>query len=531
MEKSCIAEDWLHPIDLKENLLMCYTGLSEGFLKMNRFVLSLLIITILLINIARADTAEFGPARSQTETVRAYESLKYGMFICFGMNTFTGNDYDLGTSPSSTYAPEKLDVTQWIRVAKAAGMKYAVLTAKHMSGHCLWDSNDYDYDIGTSSNKTDVIAEFMSACKAEGIRPGIYYCILDPHNEGKVDSTAPVSQEYYNLIKKHLTEIHTRYPGITEQWLDIVAGKLNSAQRWELYGLIKKLNPGCLILNNQSFKDGTVVDPNIWPTDIINGERTPPPASGHNPIKHLSGVDYYLPMETCDTISQYWFSVPGDLPKSVRTLYQIYTNTVGRGANLLLNVPPDRTGQIPHQYVERLMELKKVIENPSLLSTPPMSYGCAIKASNVFKSRAEYNPSFAVDDDPTTRWVADAGVKSAWLELDLGKECRFNVVRIQEPHENRVKGFEVKYMSGDKWIVMTSGNYIGKNFQCITDPVTARYVRLEILESTINNPTKYNVTAMPDQNSIDEGPSISEMCLEYVLDAYPQRIGNRSRVF
>lgn len=63
-------------------------------------------------------------------------------------------------------------------------MRYAVLTAKHTLGHCLWDSGDYDYDVATSTDKTDVVAEFMAACKAECIKPGIYYCVLDIHNEG-----------------------------------------------------------------------------------------------------------------------------------------------------------------------------------------------------------------------------------------------------------------------------------------------------------------------------------------------------------
>src|SRR5438093_1302814 len=83
---------------------------------------------------------------------RRWESLGYGMFIHFGMSTFVGKELPGGQDPSSTYAPDKLDVDQWVQVARDAGMKYAVLTAKHVAGHCLWPSKFTDYDVETSRN-------------------------------------------------------------------------------------------------------------------------------------------------------------------------------------------------------------------------------------------------------------------------------------------------------------------------------------------------------------------------------------------
>src|SRR4051812_50126853 len=90
------------------------------------------------------------------------------------MNTFTGNDYETGGVPASTYNPTNLDVRQWIRVARALGARYAVLTAKHMSGFCLWDAKDYDYDLAASPNKTDVVAGVGSASKRSGLKPGLH---------------------------------------------------------------------------------------------------------------------------------------------------------------------------------------------------------------------------------------------------------------------------------------------------------------------------------------------------------------------
>ena len=159
-----------------------------------------------------------------------------------------------------------------------------ILTAKHVAGHCLWDSDGYDYDVANSTDKTDVVAEFMKQCKKHQIKPGIYYCVLDGHNENGVKWQASVNDDYFTLIKHHLTELHTRYPGIYEQWIDIPQ-KLTPRQRSELYRLVKNLSPDCIIMMNQGFRDAVDAPMTSWPTDLLNGERTLPPASGHNPVK------------------------------------------------------------------------------------------------------------------------------------------------------------------------------------------------------------------------------------------------------
>src|SRR5438552_10670825 len=143
-------------------------------------------------------------------------------------------------------------VRQWIQVAHDLGARYAVLTAKHMSGFCLWDSQGYDYDVASSGNKTDVVASFVAACHEYGIKPGFYYCILDPRNEGRFDWNSLVPDSYYQLIKHHLTELHTRDPHPFYQLLDIT-WKVTHEQRWELYKLIKQFRPNCLIVMNQAF--------------------------------------------------------------------------------------------------------------------------------------------------------------------------------------------------------------------------------------------------------------------------------------
>ncbi|MFH1743182.1 MAG: discoidin domain-containing protein, partial [bacterium] len=259
--------------------------------------------------------------------------------------------------------------------------------------------------------------------------------------------------------------------------------------------------------------DGVEVPMGAWPTDLINGERTVPPVSGHNPVKQVNEKTYYLPMETSETIGQYWFWMPNDPPKSVRTLYRLYNESIKRGANLLLSVPPDKTGRIPREHVNRLLELKEVIDNGSL--KPPESLTCnrPAHASNVFHNRPEYEAANAVDEDPTTRWLTDSGTKQAWLEIDLGQSIILKRIKIEEPYGERVRKFEVQYKNRDEWRTFLNGTEIGRNFSRRFEPVTARYVRLKILDADEETMNSQNVVVTPHSPEIEEGPTISEFQL------------------
>src|SRR5579864_1495028 len=316
-----------------------------------------------------------GPATRRSPALAEYERLRFGVSYHFSMNTFTGNDYETGSAPASTYNPTHLDVRKWIRVARDLGARYAVLTAKHMCGFCLWDSKDYDYDVAASRNKTDVVAAFMAACKEYGLKPGFYYCILDPHNEGKFDWDSPVPENYYKLIKRQLTELHTRYRTPFYQLLDIT-WKVSQEQRWELYRLIKSMSPDCIVVMNQGFYQsrrdlGRFCEIPSWPTDVINAEDTLPPPEGHDPNVKVEGRTRYLPMESwTPTGPPYkpmppmhsWFWRPGFKTQDPQVIADAYRQCKARKANLLLNLSPDTTGQLPDEAVETMKQVEKLIK-------------------------------------------------------------------------------------------------------------------------------------------------------------------------
>ena len=104
------------------------------------------------------------------------------MFLHFGISTFTQEEWADGKASASVYNPDRLDVDQWIQVAWDAGMKYAVLTTKHVSGHCLWPSRFTDYTVAQSGSTTDVVEAFVKVCGKRGVRPGLYYYSFDNHD-------------------------------------------------------------------------------------------------------------------------------------------------------------------------------------------------------------------------------------------------------------------------------------------------------------------------------------------------------------
>jgi alpha-L-fucosidase len=325
-----------------------------------------------------------GSQRLSVERLQKWEALGYGMFLHFGMSTFDGDEYSRGNMPATLYAPDKLDVDQWIAVARDAGMKYAVLTAKHVAGHCLWPSRHTDYTVAQSGNKTNVVEKFVEACRRRGLLPGLYYCSWDNHNrfgsrtpsevgagwwktvntippkQVPLDQSSPFTTSLYQTFQTaQLTELLTDYGPIAEVWIDI-PGVLGRGYREFLYQYLAKLQPETLIMMNGLGGTGETYPVDYaWPSDLISIEQNLPPPSGHNKWRTIEGREYYMPGEVCDVIGRHWFSLPDEKLRSDKKLWMLYHACRRRGANFLLDVPPDRHGLIPEEHVAALARLAK----------------------------------------------------------------------------------------------------------------------------------------------------------------------------
>ncbi len=309
---------------------------------------------------------ERGNQRLSLEKLRAWESLGYGMFIHFGMSTFVGQELPSGNDPIEAYAPEALDVGQWISVARDAGMRYAVLTAKHVAGHCLWPSRYTDYTVANSPVKVDVVERFVRACEERGVLPGLYYCSWDNHNRfgsrTPSDGGTPYTTSQYQTFQtRQITELLTQYGPIAEVWIDIPS-VLGRGYRTFLYQHIAALQPDTVIMMNSGISDQREYDVEAnWPADIIAIERRLPQEEGFNKWRVIEGKKYYMPGEVCDPIGKEWFWVEGDLPRPDAELAAQFEACRQRGVNFLLDVPPDRRGVIPDYSVAALNRLRRAV--------------------------------------------------------------------------------------------------------------------------------------------------------------------------
>lgn len=331
-------------------------------------------ITIALLLAALTISGQAAETKTP-ETKRTPESLrklrqeflswKFGMFLHFNMATFNNQQWAGGYEDPATFAPDKLDCGQWADAAKAAGMKYAVLTVKHTGGWCLWDSQYTTHDITAFQNykngKGDIVREFVDAFRARGLKVGFYYCApgnYDGHYGNALPKGNPslhglppeAAGDFAGFIKKQFTELLTNYGPIDLVWVDQFG---HTGRRWsEIKAHINSLQPNCLVIANNSH--------DFRQTDIYSYEL--PLYKGG---KGLPVAENKSSSEVCDCICYGWFWEKAQ--EEMKTLHNAADIVASvhkwnsRKANYLLNVPPDITGRIPEYSVKRLQEVGKLL--------------------------------------------------------------------------------------------------------------------------------------------------------------------------
>ena len=297
-----------------------------------------------------AQTAALRPTPAQLRWQRAGT----GVFLHFGLNTFFGVEWSDGTLPASGFDPEGLDARQWVAAARTAGAAYVVLTAKHHDGFCLWPTATTDYSVASSpwrDGRGDVVRELADACAEAGMGLGLYLSPWDRH-----DPRYPDPQAYDDVYCAQLTELVTQYGDLVEVWFD-GAGSAGRVYDWErIAGIVRRHQPDAVIFNMGDpdirwvgNEDGLATDPVEYVVDVT-------PNDVHTDAMLGLGGARYLPPECDVSLRHGWFWQPGDEPKGLEHLLGIHYRSLGLGANLLLNVPPNRDGLIDPADLARLGE-------------------------------------------------------------------------------------------------------------------------------------------------------------------------------
>lgn len=441
----------------------------------------------------------FGPVPSPRQLV--WQDMEVYGFIHFGINTFTDKEWGYGDESEKAFNPTAFDAEQIVRAAKEGGLRGLVITCKHHDGFCLWPSQYTEHSVKNSpwqDGKGDMVKEFADACCKQGLKFGTY---LSPWDRNHKDYGRP---EYITYYRNQLRELMTSYGPIFEVWFDGANGgdgfyggartKRQIDNRtyydWEnTRKIVRELQPNaimfsdggpdCRWIGNEEGRAGAT----CWAT-VNAADKWPGHADGKQLNAGERNGDTWIPGEVDVSIRPGWFyhaSEDGKV-KSVARLLKIYYESVGRGCNLILNLPPDRRGQIHENDVKALREWRKIID-----ATFATDLACDAKAS-ASNTRGD-DPQFAagnvVDGDRKTYWATDDAVTTAELVLDLGKSVTFNVVRVREylPLGQRVDSFALDSWQDGVWKEFASATSIGNQRLLQTKSITTQKVRLRITKA------------------------------------------------
>lgn len=451
---------------------------------------------------------EPAPSTTPSRAQQAQMDRKYGMFCHFGLNTFANEEWTDGTKPATMFAPTAIDADQWVKTAKAAGMKYFLLTTKHHDGFCLWDSKATTYDVATSAvPKADVVRLVADACKRHGIAFAVYYSLWDRNWDNGVmratknDLTDEKSAAYFDYMKQQLTELLTGYGPVAELWLD--GGWIHPREDWhipELYHHVKSLQPDCQFSVNWTVgvDSGNLQPVNqkpgdpfrYFPCDFRTADPYMPKFPDPKTFTH-NGKTYYLPFEATVTISggTHWFYHTADTTaKPLSFLEKSYNTATAQGNLLVINAAPTRDGVLLPSNVKALTDLAHRLGlEPGRPHPVNLANSATVTASSTWAAPG-YEAANACDENPDTRWSAAAGDLTPSLEIAFSKPTRFDRVIVNEYGEKNnyhCTSFEIQTWNGKDWTTCHTGTTLGESCRIdLPRPVTTGKLRLRILKST-----------------------------------------------
>ena len=394
-----------------------------------------------------------GPAARPTAAQREWQDLEVGMFVHLAPNTWEGREYDDLKTPLSAIDPRDLDTDEWADVAESFGARYVVLVAKHAGGFCLWPTETTDYSIrGTPwrGGRGDVVGDLARSCRKRGLGFGLYLSPTDRKHGasgGGRCATAAAQEAYDTLYRRQLEELLSRYGPVVEVWFDgsLVVPVGDILQKWAPRAMVFQ-GPHATIrwVGNE---DGFAPYP-AW-----NAVRREDAATGVATAVHGDPEgDVWLPNEVDVSLRRpSWFWSPTNHANllSLDQLLEIYYRSVGRGAQLLLNVTPDTTGRIPLADRQRLEAFGRDVRR---------RFG---------------------------RSVAETAGSGDIVTLELRRARLLDHVLLMEDLAGgeRVRRFVVEARTGGDWVLIGEGTAIGHERILPIHRARLAAVRVRVLES------------------------------------------------
>ncbi|MHC4981577.1 MAG: alpha-L-fucosidase [Planctomycetota bacterium] len=395
-----------------------------------------------------------GPARP---TPRQLEFMDYelGMFIHFGLNTFTGQQHGDGKQPPSKFNPTDLDCEHWMRVAKSMGAKYVVFTARHEGGFCLWPTRTTDYSVAGSpwrNGRGDLVREFVDACRRAGLKVGLYHS--SSFDARHLEARKLGSEEFLKMQLEQLTELLTGYGPIDYLWFDHHAG----GEFWEAVdAAVARLQPQCLRFGPDVWIIGGhsgIAAETLWcavqtADGKINSRPTRPAGEPWGRFFRVWEAN------TTGNGPWFWDDEVTSAAAPLAELVEKYYKSVGRGANFLLNFAPDRRGLVPEDAVASARQFGDEIHR---------RFGAPI---------------------------AETEGEGEVVTLDLGKPTAIDHVVVMEDLADgqRIAAHRVEAMVGGGWRRIAAGRTVGHKRIYRFKAVAAEKVRFRCLKSIFGSVT------------------------------------------
>ncbi len=427
------------------------------------------ILALAIFQAMRTSAAELPKPSPQQY---AWHEQEREMFVCLDPATWQGREYDNHSTPLSEINPAKLDTDQWCRAAKLWGAKEILFVAKHTGGFCWWQTETSNYGIKEApwkNGKGDVLAELSKSCRRHGLALGVYVYPGDDQCGAGIGSGGrtkdPAKQAAYNKVfRQQMTEVLSRYGEMREVWFD-------GSCVIDVSDILAKYAPNAVIfqgpcatirwVGTESGRAPYSAWDSLMLADLKTGTST---AAQGNP-----DGDAWAPLE-CDTplYNHFWFwSVNGEKHrKSLNELMDVYCQSVGHGAVLLLNSTPDTNGLIPEADM---------------------------------KLYAEFGKEIARRFDHPVAEVKDRRGDS--VEITLAKPAIINTAVEMEDYRQgeRVREYTVEGFSDGKWSELCSGTAVGRKKIDVFAPALVSKIRLRITKSStepvIRSFAVFNVSA------------------------------------
>ncbi len=313
-----------------------------------------------------------------------YKDARFGMFIHWGLYSIPARgewirSYERITKEDymqyfDEFNPTDYDPRAWARAAKEAGMKYVVLTAKHHDGFCLFDSKYTDFKSTNTKCGRDLVAEYVEAVRAEGLKVGLYFTLIDWYHEDYPhysDRIHPMRENpdykddnrhfenYVEYMHNQIREICTNYGKIDLMWFDFSYDDMEG-EKWQatkLINMVRELQPGVIIdnrleVNSEGSSSLAKCDPKPYHGDFVTPEQMIPP----NGIQDVEGND--MVWEACVTMNNNWgYHATDRFFKPASMLIKKLVECVSKGGNMILNVGPDAKGRIPDESMKILRDI------------------------------------------------------------------------------------------------------------------------------------------------------------------------------